>query len=141
MKLTFKNIFIIFLFNFIVSSTYEINFVSANPFSMKDIITNIDNLEEQSITGILTLPKGKSNQKFPLIIAAAGSKDWSSHHIEYLKMYNEMNIATLELQSFRSRGETSTVGSQNTVTIPMIILDSYRALDEQIGRAACRERV
>jgi len=130
LKLIFKSIFISFLFNFIISFTYEIEFVSANPFSMKDIITNIDNLKEQSVSGILTLPEGKSNQKFPLIIAAAGSKDWSSHHIEYLKMYNEMGIATLELQSFKSRGETSTVGSQNTVTIPMIILDSYRAIDK-----------
>ena len=45
-------------------------------------------------------------------------------------MYQDMGIATFQLQSFKSRGETSTVGTQNTVTMPMIILDSYRALEE-----------
>ena len=129
MKLIFKSIFISFLFNFIISFSHEIEFVSANPFSMKDIITNIDNLEEQSVVGILTLPKGESNQKFPLIIAAAGSKDWSSHHFEYLEMYRNLGIATFELNSFKSRGVKSTVGSQTEVTTAMIILDLYNAFE------------
>ena len=45
-------------------------------------------------------------------------------------MYREMGIATFQLQSFESRNEVSTVGTQNTVTTPMIILDSYRALEK-----------
>ena len=71
-----------------------------------------------------------NNKKVPLIIGVAGSKGWGSHHFEYLKMYQDAGIATFQLQSFKSRGETSTVGTQNTVTIPMIILDSYAALKE-----------
>tara|TARA_B100000029_G_scaffold360038_1_gene352928 strand:- start:1254 stop:2204 length:951 start_codon:yes stop_codon:yes gene_type:complete len=125
-----KKISIIFILSVLFSITQEIQFESANPFSLKDIITNIDNLEEQSVTGILTIPDYINRDKFPLVIGVAGSKGWGDHHIEYLEMYQEMGIATFQLQSFQSRGETSTVGTQNTVTIPMVILDSYKALEE-----------
>jgi dienelactone hydrolase len=113
---------------FIFAHTEIIEFESANPFSLKDIITNLDNQEKQTVIGILTIPDNITG-KVPLVIGAAGSKGWGSHHFEYLKMYQDSGIATLQLQSFKSRDETSTVGTQNTVTIPMIILDSYRALE------------
>ena len=41
-----------------------------------------------------------------------------------------MGIATFELHSFSSRGVESTVGTQIEVTTAMLILDSYKALDE-----------
>ena len=44
-------------------------------------------------------------------------------------MYQEMGIATFELQSFSSRGVKSTVGSQIEVTTAMMILDAYKALE------------
>ena len=40
-----------------------------------------------------------------------------------------MGIATFELNSFKSREITSTVGTQNEVTIAAIILDAYRAFE------------
>ena len=82
------------------------------------------------MTGILTIPNHKSNTKYPVVLGIAGSKGWGEHHFEYLKMYQDMGIATFQLQSFKSRDETSTVGTQNTVTHAMIILDSYRALEK-----------
>ena len=97
-------------------------------FSFKDIITNIENLDTQTVSGVLTIPENAGSQ-VPLVIGVAGSSGWGSHHFEYLKMYQDMGIATFQLQSFKSRGETSTVGTQNTVTIPTVILDSYRALE------------
>ena len=112
------------------TSSEVIEFESANPFSLKDIITNLDNQEKQTVMGILTIPDNVKNKKVPLVIGVAGSKGWGSHHFEYLKMYQDAGIATFQLQSFKSRGETSTVGTQNTVTIPMVILDSYRALEK-----------
>ncbi len=116
---------------FVFSSTSEvIEFQSANPFSLKDIITNLDNQEKQTVMGILTIPDNIKNKKVPLIIGVAGSKGWGSHHFEYLKMYQDAGIATFQLQSFKSRDVTSTVGTQNTVTIPTVILDSYRALEK-----------
>ena len=55
---------------------------------------------------------------------------WRKHHLDYMKIYQEEGFATFELNSFKSRGITSTVGSQNQVTAAAMILDSYRALDK-----------
>jgi dienelactone hydrolase len=108
----------------------RIDFTSANPFTFRDIIVNLEKQETQEVFGTLNLPETNIiNQKFPLIIALAGSKGWAAHHLEYIKMYNEMGIATFEIKSFESRNVTSTVGSQISVTTAMMILDSYRALD------------
>ena len=111
--------------------SYErINFTSANPFSFRDIITNLENQESQDVYGILRFPDNyDSNKKYPLIIGVAGSLDWSNHHYEYLDMYRNLGIATFELNSFKSRGVKSTVGSQTEVTTAMIILDLYNAFE------------
>ena len=109
-----------------------ITFKSANPFSLNDIIDNLDNQEEQEVFGKLTIPEDTSNHnnKYPLVIGVAGSLGWSDHHYEYLEMYREMGIATFELNSFKSRDITSTVGSQIEVTIASMILDAYRAFEK-----------
>ena len=124
-----KYLVVIILTSFIFSQSEEVFFESANPFSFKDIITNIENLDKQTVSGILTIPENAGSQ-VPLVIGVAGSSGWGEHHFEYLKMYQDMGIATFQLQSFKSRDETSTVGTQNTVTHAMIILDSYRALEK-----------
>ena len=69
------------------------------------------------------------NKKFPLVIGVAGSLGWGEHHYKYLEMYQKMGIATFELNSFKSRGITSTVGTQNQVTISAMIVDAYTALE------------
>ena len=58
-----------------------------------------------------------------------GSLGWSEHHHEYLKMYQEMGIATFELNSFKSRNITSTVGTQTEITMAAMILDAYKAFE------------
>ncbi|GIS48036.1 MAG: hypothetical protein Ct9H90mP20_7060 [Candidatus Neomarinimicrobiota bacterium] len=45
-------------------------------------------------------------------------------------MFRSIGIATLEIQSFSSRGIKSTVGSQVEVTTATMILDAYKALDK-----------
>ena len=45
-------------------------------------------------------------------------------------MYRQMGIATFEMQSFGSRGISSTVGTQVDVTTGMIVLDVYRAFEK-----------
>ncbi len=120
--------YIIFIiFSSILLSQEKIIFNSASPFSFKDIITNLENLDKTEVTGLLKLPKGEG--PFPLIIGVAGSLDWGEHHLEYLDMYRSMGIATFELQSFSSRGIKSTVGSQVNVTTAMMVLDAYKALE------------
>ena len=111
----------------------KISFISANPFSFKDIITNLDNQQNQEVYGILNMPENWSKEKkYPLIIAVSGSEGWASHHYEYLQIYRDNGIATFELCSFKSRGVSSTVGTQVEVTTAMMILDSYRAFETLI---------
>ena len=109
-----------------------IHFESANPFSLSDIITNLERQEKQQVFGQLITPVDSlnPNKKYPLIIGVAGSMGWRKHHLDYLKMYQEQGFATFQLNSFKSRGITSTVGSQDEVTIAAVILDAYRALEK-----------
>ena len=109
-----------------------IHFESANPFSLSDIITDLDGQEKQQVFGALTIPIDSlnPNKKYPLIIGVAGSMGWRKHHFDYLNMYQEQGYATFQLNSFKSRGITSTVGSQDEVTIAAVILDAYRALEK-----------
>ena len=109
-----------------------IHFESANPFSLSDIITDLDRQEKQQVFGQLTIPIDSLNpdRKYPLILGVAGSMGWRKHHLDYLKMYQEEGYATFQLNSFKSRGITSTVGSQDEVTIAAVILDAYKALEQ-----------
>ena len=110
----------------------KIDFISANPYTFNDIITNIDNQEKQKVYGKLIIPKDSIDygKKYPLVIGVAGSLGWAEHHYKYLEMYQEMGIATFELNSFKSRGITSTVGTQNEITMAAMIFDAYKALEE-----------
>lgn len=133
MKLPFS--FLAVLFCFTVNAQFqqeEIHFKSANPFSLSDIILHLDALTPQAVYGKLTLPVDPLDpqKKYPLIIGVAGSIGWREHHHDYMKMYQEQGFATFELNSFESRGITSTVGSQDQVTVAGIILDAYRALEK-----------
>jgi len=120
-----------------LSQIDTIYFTSANPFSFKDVITDLKYQEEQEVYGVLHLPNELLNmeathsieKKVPLIIALAGSEGWAEHHYEYLNMYRELGIATFEICSFKSRGILSTVGTQIDVTTAMMVLDSYRAFE------------
>ena len=109
----------------------QITFVSHNPFSFSDVINDYDKLDKQDVFGNLVIPYDSlnPNKKFPLIIGVAGSLGWKSHHLDYLEMYQNLGFATFELNSFKSRDITSTVGEQNQVTTAAMIVDAYKALE------------
>ena len=107
----------------------RIEFESANPFSFYHIITDLDHQPVQDTYGILRFPENSQQETFPLVIGVNGSKNWADHHLEYLAMYRDMGFATFEPQSFNSRQVSSTVGEQISVTMAMMILDVYRALE------------
>ena len=107
----------------------RIEFKSANPFSFYHIITDLDHQPIQDTYGILRFPENTQQETFPLVIGVNGSKNWADHHLEYLAMYRDMGFATFEPQSFNSRQVSSTVGEQISVTMAMMILDVYRALE------------
>jgi len=111
-------------------SQEKIDFTSSNPFSFKDIIVDQSLEYNQKVYGFLTMPKDfDSTLVYPLVIAFAGSNGWSPHHYEYLDLYHSHGIATFEVCSFKSRGVTSTVGSQIEVTTAMMVLDAYQAFE------------
>ena len=129
----FYFIFSLLIFvNTYAQKTEKIIFQSANPFALSDIINNLENQTEQEVFGKLTLPKDSINldKKFPLVIGVAGSLGWREHHYEYMKMFQQSGFATFELNSFKSRNITSTVGSQVEVTTASIILDAYKAFEK-----------
>ena len=132
-----KKIFIIVLI-FLTSQSYsqynseKISFKSYNPYTFNDVISNYPNLKSQEVFGNLVIPKDSlnPNKKYPLIIGVAGSLGWAEHHYEYLKMYQDLGYATFELNSFKSRNITSTVGTQNEITMATMIVDAYKALEK-----------
>lgn len=103
-------------------------FDSKNPFNFYDIFHRIEQISDQKVFGILTKPDNSG--VFPIIIGVAGSAGWGEHHYGYLERFLEMGFAVFSLNSFKSRGVTSTVGEQLTVTIPMMIHDAFRALQK-----------
>jgi dienelactone hydrolase len=108
----------------------RIEFMSSSPFSFYHIITNLENEIDQEVYGTLRFPDNLKQDNLPMVLGINGSKNWASHHLEYLGMFREMGYATFELHSFNSRNVESTVGSQTQVTTAMMILDAYRALDK-----------
>ena len=130
-KSTLILIYLISYLCFAQTNTEYISFNSSNPFSFSDVINNFDNLEEQKVYGKLTIPYDSLNpgKKFPLVIGVAGSLGWKSHHLDYLKMYQDLGFATFELNSFKSRDIESTVGEQNQVTTAAMVVDAYKALE------------
>ena len=109
----------------------RVTFTSHNPFSFSDVINSYEKLKKQEVFGNLVIPYDSlnPNKKFPLIIGVAGSMGWKSHHLDYLKMYQDLGFATFELISFKSRDIESTVGEQNQVTTAAMIVDAYKALE------------
>ena len=133
-KLSFIILLFIFFTSFLSVSqniSEQITFTSSNPFSFNDVITNFANLDKQEVFGKLVIPYDSLNpkKKYPLIIGVAGSMGWKNHHLEYLKMYQNLGFATFELNSFKSRDIKSTVGEQNQVTTAAMIVDAYKALE------------
>ena len=103
-------------------------FNSKNPFSFYDIFNKIDKIADQEVFGILTKPD--SIGVHPLIIGVAGSAGWGEHHYKYLERYLQMGFAVFSLHSFKSRQVESTVGEQLSVTIPMVIYDTFMAFNK-----------
>ena len=127
-----KIIYFLFCLNYILpnSEGERVTFISANPFSFYHIITNLKNEIDQEVYGTLRFPDNLKQDNLPMVLGINGSKNWASHHLEYLAMFREMGYATFELHSFNSRNVESTVGSQTQVTTAMMILDAYRALEK-----------
>ena len=86
----------------IMTAQEKISFTSANPFSFKDIITDLEGQTPHEVHGFLRLPETTQEGPYPLIIGVAGSRDWAEQHFEYLEMYRQMGIATVSYTHLRA---------------------------------------
>jgi len=102
---------------------------SKNPFNFYDILNNLDDVSNQEIYAIITYPDVERD-KYPVVIGFAGSLGWAEHHKKYLDRYLDMGIAIATVHSFKSRGVSSTVGEQVSVTTAMMIHDAYMLLEQ-----------
>ena len=103
---------------------------SKNPFSFYDLLFRYDEISNQKVYGILTIPETIDvNKKNPAIIGVAGSKGWGEHHYGYMERYKDAGFITFNLHSFNSRNVSSTVGEQVSATTAMLVNDAYRALE------------
>ena len=59
----FTIIFLLIFFNANAQETEKIVFKSANPFASSDIITDLENQEEQEVFGKLTFPNDSFDRK------------------------------------------------------------------------------
>jgi len=111
----------------------KIKFISKDLQSYSEIIDGLDNDKDVEIYGMLTIPKN-SEGKVPAMIYMHGSgggftKSANERINPWLKMFNEMGIATFKIDSFKGRGVKSTVGDQRAVSSAEMVVDVYKALD------------
>ena len=76
-------IFSLFLSVILTSSIQDtVFFKSANPFSFKDVIKNLEDQKEYEVYGILSLPSNiNKNDKIPLIIGVAVASKNRGHPV------------------------------------------------------------
>ena len=53
-----------------------IRFDSANPYTFKDVMTDLEDQETQEVFGVLRLPEVASEKKLPVVLGVAGSLGW-----------------------------------------------------------------
>ena len=71
-----------------------IRFDSANPYTFKDVMTDLEDQETQEVFGVLRLPEVASDEKLPVVLGVAGSLGWQEHHLDNLEQYREQGMAT-----------------------------------------------
>jgi dienelactone hydrolase len=126
--------------------TGKIYFESSNPYSYNHIVDGTHNDEKATVYGVLKIPETKG-PKVGAIVFVHGSGGWRKKHERWLKLFNDMGMATFRLDGFKPRKVSSTVGSQIDVTSAMLTADAYNALNllsthpridkERIGIMGC----
>jgi dienelactone hydrolase len=108
--------------------TGNIYFESTNPYSYNHIVDGTDNQEKVTVYGDLKIPDTTEAQ-VGAIVFVHGSGGWRKKHERWLKLFNNMGLATFRLDGFKPRKVSSTVGSQIDVTSAMLTADAYSALN------------
>jgi dienelactone hydrolase len=89
-------------------------------------LTGDKNGKATTVAGELRLPQGASG-KLPAVVLMHGSGGAAAREELWAKIFNEMGIAALVLDSFSGRGLTSVSANQAALGRFNMILDAYRA--------------
>lgn len=107
----------------------KIHFMSRNiSGGYVSILDGLDNDPEVKVYGYLRIPKNTEG-KIPAVVFVHGSGGQSTKHLVWIEAFNQMGVATFQLDSFTPRGHSETVGKkQLNVSTGSMILDAYLAL-------------
>ncbi len=123
--------FILLLFFVLVSfygcASYKaITFKSYTVNDYADAIDGISDDPEVQVFGKLIIPK--ADGKLPAMIIVHGSGGIDEKDNFWIKAFNKMGIATLQLNCFKPRKVKSILGNQGAVSVASMAIDSYNAL-------------
>lgn len=105
-----------------------VRYRSANPFELYHVLTSLEQAPPQELFGWLVFPE-HGGERVPAIVCCHGSLGWRGHHHEYMLRYLEMGMAVFRVHSFDARSVISVVENQMDVTMAMMLVDAYRALE------------
>ncbi|MBC2736548.1 MAG: alpha/beta hydrolase fold domain-containing protein [Desulfobacteraceae bacterium] len=100
----------------------------ASPYDHNDIYDRLDSDKKAVIYGDLEISEGTVG-KVPAVVLIHGSGGVSSKHLKWINRLQEMGIATFRVNSFSGRNISSTVGKQEDLPTPAMIVDAYMALN------------
>ena len=104
-----------------------IKYKSTNPFEFFHILNELDNLPEQDLEGWLLFPE-EGKKPYSCMVCVHHSGGWGAAQYEMIKDILESGIAVFQVNSFESRGVTSTAEEQMAVTTAMILADAFEPL-------------
>ena len=102
---------------------------SANPFELVHVLHHLSAAPEQPMFGMLILPEKPAREPLPAVVCLHGSMGWRGHHHEHMVRWLERGIAVFRVHSFEARRVASVVEDQLAVTMSMMLVDAYRALE------------
>lgn len=102
---------------------------SANPFELVHLLHHLAAAPEQPMFGMLVLPEKPAREPLPAVVCLHGSMGWRGHHHEHMVRWLERGMAVFRLHSFEARRVASVVEDQMAVTMSMLLVDAYRALE------------
>ena len=110
-----------------VAAGENVTWTSASPYQLADLLDQASPTYDLQISGELIYPP-KTKDRMPAVVFLHGSSGPLLRHQRYFEAARALGFVTLQIDSFRPRGITSTVGNQANVTAAMMTIDLLRAL-------------
>lgn len=108
--------------------------MSSSPYSPKDIIEGAASERSLSVPANLFVPERASpDNTVGALVYMHGSGGPRPRHLRTLEAARDVGFATVQVDSFTTRGVTSSVGDQTSVTAASMTMDAFAALELLAG--------